>query len=316
MRKHPAAQWLAVALLATLSSCGGDASPDTAPISTADQGDPAPTEPTASTESAPTSTQVTADPTTTNPPGDDGNGQEVTRGTLEVSPTAVRVGDEITVQTSCPYGDLTADIWFDDYSANHLAVIAPSTNIDAAIVEYETTATIPYFLSPGVSSVHAGCLEGAGDPEPVEIEILPSLNGYDELWRPIQYPWVEPDRQPGTPPPLPSDESYAEGYGIGHPVHALCDAGIPRSGARFVVWVSTVTDDDFIAVEYPVADDGYDPIDQGVVISADIVVDLATFTADDRGGDAPRISALCVPTATPFTPEAEPETPRLVVLGV
>lgn len=310
MRTPTTSPLIAVIVLAAATSCGGNDS------TTATDPPPAtstnPDSPTVADEQTST-THEPARPPITNERGDteEPGFEPIGGATLDVSPTTLRIGDPITFTVHCPRSDGNATMWFDDYRANHLYIDAPPTTDDPT--RYETTATVPYYLSPGISIVHAGCVEGVQRPEPVEIEILPSLNGYDELWRPIQHPWIEADRQPGTPPPALIGDAYAEGYGIEQPVHALCDAGIPRTGARFIVWTPIVTDDDFIAVEYPVADDGYDPTDHGVVISADIVVDDATFWVDGTY-DPPRVSALCVPTATPFTPEVEPESPRLFVL--
>lgn len=177
-----------------------------------------------------------------------------------------------------------------------------------------TTAIVPYYLDPGVSTVHGSCIEGVY-PALVEIEVSSSIDGIVELWRPIRTPWVESDRPAGAAPPPLMDDAYAgtDGeLGVTVPVHALCDPRIPRSGARFVFWTDTNDDSDFFAVEFPVPDGGYDSVDGGVVISADETAEQAVFGGFSRGNGI-RVSALCVATPTPFTPEAEPDLPRLLL---
>ena len=260
------------------------------------------------------SSRPTAPPPLTSVPTtvQDGDGTPMEGATLTASATSVRVGDEIMVTVHCPFSDGVASLYFDEFAANHLYVDAPRSPDDDTL--YETALIVPYYLSVGAHDLRAGCVEMVAEPEPFTIEVLPSLDGYSELWRPIQHPWYQPDRPAGAPPPPPVDDMSVTSDGT-LPIHALCDSNIPRSGAKFIAWApQPMGSDDFVSVEFPVADTGYDIIDDGVVISADITFAGNILDSSNPNiGSPTRISALCRDTATPFTIETEPELPRLLV---
>lgn len=235
------------------------------------------------------------------------------------TPAQVRTGDEMTVTAFCT-DPRDPDMWFDGYEANHLLVkLAPNGVETEAGAEHAVTVTVPYYLEPGRHAAAISCSEGS----PAEFEVLPSSNGFDELREPIRMPWLQADRSPGAEPPASTrnDRSVvALEPGETVTVHALCDSGIPETGARIVLWASLAPmeyepsfeyDPDVpFVVEYPVDSSGYDRVDSGVVISAEVAPD--DVFSDSEGAN---LAALCVPTPTPFTPVTESDDPPAVRLG-
>ena len=241
------------------------------------------------------------------------------------TPAQVRTGDEITVTAFCT-DPRDPDLWFDDYEANHLLVkLAPNGVETDAGAEHAVTVTVPYYLEPGQHAAAISCSEGSPAPAPAVFEVLPSSNGFAELWEPIRTPWLQAERPPGAEPPAStgSDRSVvALEPGETVTVHALCDSGIPETGARIVLWASLAPmeyDPSFeydpdvpFVVEFPVDSSGYDRVDSGVVISAEVAPDDVFRYSDTQGAN---VAASCVPTPTPFTPVTESDDPPAVTLG-
>jgi len=241
------------------------------------------------------------------------------------TPTQVRTGDEITVTAFCT-DPRDPDMWFDGYEANHLLVkLAPNGVETEAGAEHAVTVTVPYYLEPGRHAAAISCSEGSPTPDPAEFEVLPSSNGFDELWEPIRSPWLQADRPPGAEPPTPTENDrsvVALDPGETVTVHALCDSGIPETGARIVLWASLAPseyDPSFeydpdvpFVVEYPVDSPRYDRVNSGVVISAEVAPDDAFRHSESEGAN---VAALCVPTPTPFTPVTTSDDPPAVRLG-
>ena len=241
------------------------------------------------------------------------------------TPAQVRTGGEITVTAFCT-DPRDPDMWFDDYETNHVLVkLAPNGVETEAGAEHAVTVTVPYYLEPGRHAAAISCSEGSPAPAPAVFEVLPSSNGFAELWEPIRTPWLEAERSPGAEPPASTGDDrsvVALEPGETVTVHALCDSGIPETGARIVLWASlapTEYDPSFeydpdvpFVVEFPVDSSGYDRVDSGVVISAEVAPDDVFRYSDTQGAN---VAASCVPTPTPFTPVTESDDPPAVTLG-
>lgn len=265
---------------------------------------------------ASSTTMETAAPPATNEDSDTAEPRtDLTGGPpIIVSPTAAMVGGKITITVECRRSDGQADVWFGRERAggNEFYVSVPLQG--GSDTTFQVVTVVPYWLEPGIVGVFGGCVAGVPNPEPATFEVLPSDLGVN-AWQPLQIVWAEPDRVPAAAPPAgPSEGRIISRWGEQIRMHALCDAEIPVGGARFVAWRDAIMEPPFFyAVEFPVDSGSYDPVEGGVVISADVVIEREDFPSDNDRGPM-RIDALCVDTPTPFVPDAVPDMPRFIVV--
>lgn len=274
-------------------------------------------------------TPAATTPETARPPATDENGDTLepqftttSEVVISLSPTTLSIGDELTITIECPRRDTKATAFItptnlNSSHSNEGIIDVPPAN--PAETLFETVVVVPYWLSPGPHPVDGGCGRfGAANP-PI-LNVIQSESGTAELWEPLRHPWVEHDRPAGAvpPPPIEHDRAYGR-WGEALEVHAACPPDIPIGQARFILWRDAVLEPPFFyAVEYPVPPDGYDSTENGVVVSAEIVVDRDEFTERNpydmknyKGSIA--VVAMCIATPTPFLPIVEPRLPRLAL---